>query len=186
MPLHSFFIVFFAINIHLLLQMNLRSFCQGAKKKLKISALEFWLGSNQIYKFVMGKSDIFTLFSLLIEEHGMSLDFWGLYFKALVISSFSFFCYSWVFYILIAIMNNTDLLCFSNLLCYILICFLLVREAILLIFLLAIIDIQYIHLCIFTLSPAIRLVLHIIVLEFLGKLLSVNDRKLISFLILTI
>ena len=39
MPLHSFFIVFFAINIHLLLQMNLRSFCQGAKKKLKIKAL---------------------------------------------------------------------------------------------------------------------------------------------------
>ena len=82
MPLHSFFIVFFAINIHLLLQMNLRSFCQGAKKK-KIknkSALEFWVGSNQIYKFVMGKSDIFTLFSLLIEEHGMSLNFLGVVF----------------------------------------------------------------------------------------------------------
>lgn len=81
MPLHSFFIVFFAINIHLLLQMNLRSFCQGAKKKIKSkSALEFWLGSNQIYKFVMGKSDIFTLFSLLIEEHGMSLNFLGVVF----------------------------------------------------------------------------------------------------------
>lgn len=78
MPPHSFFIVFLAINIHLLFQMNLRSFCQGAKKKfLNKSALEFWLGSNQIYKFVMGKRDIFTLFSLPIEEHGMSLDFLG-------------------------------------------------------------------------------------------------------------